>query len=251
MDSVQTGTRALALATSLALMLSGCSGARETHDPPATVPATPEATTPAPDRPPPTATPAPVQLALQRPEPLCPPATALDIAPPAGDVRYELIDPYLSDTALERLGRYNVWCTYKPVDAGEPGEDMVLAEHVVITSETRLYRAWEESRWREVYPALPLESDNLDQWRVALASSRDKGVWWAGCGPREPCPEGREPTVQTRAWQTQFEGHVGNLEFYVHIIYIAERLPADAESRTVEIFRSLVLATMESYERVG
>jgi hypothetical protein len=127
---------------------------------------------------------------------------------------------------------------------------MVLADHVVITSETRLFRTWEDAQWRDSYAVLPLESDNLDDWRIAIRHSRDKGVWWEGCGPDQPCADGEEPTVRTRAWQTQFDGYAGNLEFWVYITYVAERLPADAEARTVEIFRSLVLATVESYERV-
>jgi hypothetical protein len=242
-------TRVLALVTGLVVVLSGCSGTRETQDPPTATPTT-GATTPATERPSPTGSPATVQLAFQPPDPICPPASALEIAPPAGDQRHRLIDPYLSDTNVEQFNHYLVLCDYMPADAGGPGEDMVFADHVVITSETRLYRTWEDAEWRAFYPLLPLESDNLDDWRGAIGLSWDKGVWGEACGPNQPCADGEEPTVQTRAWQTQFEGYAGNLEFYVHITYVAERVPADAETRTVEIFRSLVLATMDSYERV-
>jgi hypothetical protein len=249
MDNILSSTRALALGTGLAVVLSGCSAAREAQDPPTAVPTT-EATTPAAESPSPTESPTPIRLAFQRPDPLCPPASALEITSPAGAQSHELIDPYLSDTELERADRYHVWCTYKHADAGEDSEDMVLTDHVLITSETRLFRTWEEAQRRDSDPMLPLESDDLDDWLDAIVSSRDEGIWWEGCGPSQACEGGEEPTVRTRAWQTRFEGYAGNLEFYAHITYVAERLPADAESRTVEVFRNLVLATLESYERV-
>ena len=48
-----------------------------------------------------------------------------------------------------------------------------------------------------------------------------------------------------------FNGHVGNLDFdEVRVQYIAEVIPADVESRVLAIFRDLVLAVLDTYERV-
>lgn len=44
--------------------------------------------------------------------------------------------------------------------------------------------------------------------------------------------------------------HVGNLEYYVSVTYVADTLPPDAEDRTVQVFRDLVRTSVSNYERV-
>jgi hypothetical protein len=168
---------------------------------------------------------------------------------PLADRRaYELSNTYSdSDTEVERSGHHLAVCGYERADIGD-GEDMILEDHGSLSAELLLWRSWEDSVHASLYPALPVQSADLDQWRIAMGFQRER-VGWEGCGEETPCEEGEEPTVRTRKWLTDFHGHVGNLEFEVTVSYIAQRRPADLERRTVEIFRDFVLAAMQSYER--
>lgn len=129
-------------------------------------------------------------------------------------------------------------------------EDMILEDHARISAEIALYRDWADSDWSRIYPELPVASDDLEDWSIAIWASDDPRVRWEGCGPATPCGDSENPTVRTYALQTRFQAHVGNLEFYVRVSYIAEELPADVRERTIEIFRDLVLTVVDSRERV-
>jgi hypothetical protein len=228
------------------VVLSGCTGQRTAEAPP-----TPTSTTPASLAPPETPeTPEPVRIEFEfrRPDPLCPSVAALEALPLVDQYPYALVDPFLSDARTERFGYFDVYCDYQRAEIGD-GDDMILEDHARIGANFALYPRWEDSAHADFYPALPVQSADLDDWQAAATFRRERD-WWEGCGEGTLCAEGEEPTVQTLAWQRDFLGHVGNLEFDVTVTYIAQRLPADVELRTVEIFRDLVLATMESYERV-
>jgi hypothetical protein len=190
---------------------------------------------------------APIEFRYQPPDPPCVPVSALDTLPASEDGSYALDDRFTEGEA-----RLRAFCAYERSGIGVgPEEDTILEDHVLITSEITLFREWGDSDFAAVYPELPVASDDLDDWSVAVSTShKDDDPWWEGCGPATPCADDEEPTVRTYVWKTNFEGHAGNLEFYVRVYYIAEHLPFDAESQTIEIFRDLVLAVVESRERV-
>jgi hypothetical protein len=232
-----------------AVVLAGCTGQRAAETPPTTPPVT--SPTPAePDTPEPSgSSPDPVQIEFefQRPDPICPPVSALQALPMASQRSYLLVDPYLNETAIERFGRFAVICSYERAEVGGDGEDRILEDHARIGAQVRLYPQWEDSPFADLYRPLPVQSAALDDWRTAVGIS-EEDVRWEGCGEGMPCAEGEEPTVRTLVLHVDFTGHVGNLEFDVTVSYIAQRLPADVELRAVEIFRDFVLAAMEGYE---
>jgi hypothetical protein len=246
-DLREQSGRPLLIALVVTLILSACTGGRDASDPPTTTaaPGTREAPeTARPGSPTATEPREPIQFAFQRPDEPCPPVTALESLP-TGSRAHWLADPSLH----ENEDNYLAICRYERPEVTEHDEDVVLEDHALITSEITLYSDWEGSPWDGVYPELPVESDRLDDWEVAIWARDDREVWWEGCGSA-PCDDGDEPTVRTYRLGLKFFGHVGNLEFYARVSYIAERLPADAESRIVAIFRDLVLAGVGSYGRV-
>jgi hypothetical protein len=146
-------------------------------------------------------------------------------------------------------------CLTCPLDRSRPlaqppellhGErDVLLEDHVLVNATITVFRERSDSRWADVYPDLPVGSDDLDDWAVAVLYQRDLDNWLEGCEPDLVCAEGEEPTVSTDAWQTTFNGFVGNLEFYVTVTYVAERLPTNAQALNVAVFRELVLAEVD------
>ena len=112
------------------------------------------------------------------------------------------------------------------------------------------FRDWADSDWSETYRPLPVSVDDLAAWSATGTGPRLIDPWREGCAPATPCPAGEEPTVRTRAHQSLFTAHAGNLEFHVRITYIAERPPPDVEERIVAIFRELALAAIADRARV-
>jgi hypothetical protein len=181
----------------------------------------------------------------QRPDPPCLPAPDLTFLPSAGEHRYESLEPALFE---EERGGFREHCSYKLAEIGD-GEDMVRDDHVYVSLNMALFRQWRDSSWYGVYPEIPVGSDDLRDWSFGIPRP-GRNVVWEGCGPATPCAGGEEPTVRTYSSQTGFYGHVGNLEIYARITYIAEHLPADVQDRITAIFRELVLAIVDSKERV-
>lgn len=140
-------------------------------------------------------------------------------------------------------------CVYELASVEDP-DVVVAADHVVITAHMSLYDDWSNAPWRDQYPEIPIYSEDLEDWQGTLWVSRDRGVWRESCAPDESCAENSDGGERNHAWTSSFEGRVGSLDFWVTVVYIAEELPADVRERTVEIFRDLVLATLETYERV-
>lgn len=236
--------RPLVAALAIVVPLAGCTPDPQVTDDPDPSPSPPAATA----TPTATSTPQPraIEFEYRPPDSPCPDVSALHALPPAGGDTYVSSDPFLQ----ERDGNIFTICSYRPAGFDTDREALILPEHVIVSAEIKLYRRWEDSQWSDSYPALPVHSDDLDDWATGILSSRDRGVWREGCDP-DPCGEGAGPTVATHAWQTRFTGHVGNLELHVRITYVAEQLPPDAEQRTIAIFRGLVLAAVDHWHRTG
>lgn len=242
------GRRMLAaVAVTGLLLVPGCVSGGDSD-----TPATPEgagsqtgAATPA-LSPGPTPSPAePIRFVYAPPDSPCVPVADLMFLPSAGERDYESVDP---DFSRENVGGgWREYCIYRLAEIGD-GDDMVRADHVFIRMDYAVYRKWEDSD-EQSYPELPVWSDDVELWRQ-FDITRDPRVVWEGCGPATPCEDGEEPTVRTYGLRAWYSGHVGNLELDVRIEYIAERLPVDVEDRLVAIFRDLVLAVVDSKERV-
>lgn len=242
----------MAVAVTSAVLLSGCTGQRAAEAPPTTAPATPTTPTASPATPATPTEPAQIEFEFRQPDPVCPPVSALETLPLADQDPYELVrSSSYSDTDVERFGHFWTLCSYQRAEIGEGGDDMILEDHARISAQVNLYRRRDDPLNTNLGLSnrpLPVQSVDLDDWRVAAGFDREM-VWWEGCGEEGPCAEGEQPTTGTRAWQVVFKGHVGNLEFLdVTVSYIAQRLPADVELRTIEIFRDFALAAMDGYE---
>lgn len=182
---------------------------------------------------------------------MCPPVAALDTLAHVDQRRYVSVDPLLIDHVDD--GFYRTFCTYERAEIGE-GDDTILDDHTVITAQIQLYRTWADApnSRLQYWPELPVASTNLDDWERTSTKRDDQRVWWEGCGANTPCKGDEEPTVRSYVSRWAFRGHVGNLDFdEVRIQYIAERIPPDVESKVLAIFRDLVLAVLDSYQRAG
>jgi hypothetical protein len=181
-----------------------------------------------------------VEFAYQAPEEVCAPAAVLEDLPQTGSQRYAL------DTSLSTDDRWiRSYCTYQPPELLHGDRDMLLEDHVLVGATITVFQERSDSSWASVYPDLPVGSEDLDDWAVAILYWRDLDDWRQGCEPDLVCAEGEESTVSTDAWQTVFNGFVGNLEFYVRVTYAAERLPTNAQALNVAVFRELVLAEVD------
>lgn len=229
------------------LILAGCTGGQSPEDPtppatstpPATLPPAPTSQTPPVE---------PIEFTFQAPDPPCPPASSLETLPLSGEHDYESFKPSL----FERDDSFFMICGYNPVGA-RGDEDMIVEDHASVSANIYLYRRWEDSRnsRQQFWPELPVGSDDLDDWKETVWTTDRRRVRWEGCGPETPCQDGEEPTVRTYASQWAIRGHVGNLDFdEVVVQYIAEQIPADVESRVLAIARDVVLAVVDSYERI-
>lgn len=185
-----------------------------------------------------------VEFAFEPPEPTCPPVSELRSLPGKEQHSYR-VDPSFHE--LDR--QLAAHCTYMPEVLFDDIDHMLLDDHVVITSQIRLFPNWYESSFAGQYPALPVDSEDLADWFVGVFVPGDADVWREWCGS-EVCEEGERPTSRTHRKETLFAAHVGNLEFYVAVIYGAESLPGNVRRQAVTIFRELVLATMEVWNRV-
>lgn len=233
------------------LLLTGCTSgdAPDGHSSPSPDPSTP-ATSAAPE----SQMPDPagdVRFAYQPPDSPCPPVSTLETLPLSGGGPYVLTDPFFSND--DRFGYLLEICTYELAELKDVvgrDEDTVLTDHVQVEAHFRLYRDREtDSPNVDLYPALPPEPGELDQWDQAASWNRKRRVWWEECEPA-PCAEGQEPTVRTYAFQRDFKGHVGNLEFDVTVAYIGETLPRGVEVTVVSVARDVVLAMVATKQRV-
>lgn len=192
-----------------------------------------------------------VRFAYQPPDSPCPPASALETLPLPGGSPYALTDPYFSDNG--RFGYLLEICRYgltELKDIAGPDEDTVLADHVVVNAKFKLYRDREaDSPNVDLYPELPPEPGELDEWDEAFPTTGQQRAWWEECEPA-PCAEGQDPSVRTYAFQRDFRGHVGNLEFDMTVAYIGETLPPGVEDTVVSVARDVVLAMVATKERV-
>jgi hypothetical protein len=230
----------------VAVLLVGCSGGQPLggDGPPSPSPSVPAGSpTPTGSAEPvgPTEQDLAIEFAFQAPDEPCPPVSALTTLPPVDGEEYILHDPFLD----ERDTRFLEICTYKLAGVGE--DDIVLQDHVHVSAHFTLFRQWAGT---ELYRPLPISVDDLAAWSAVRTGTRLIDPWREGCAPATPCPTGEEPTVRTRGHESLFAAHAGNLEFYVNVVYIAERLPPDVEERTVAIFRELALAAIAERERV-
>jgi hypothetical protein len=233
----------------VAVLLVGCSGGQPlggdgSPSPSPSVPAGSPAPTGSAEPIGPTEEDLAIEFAFEAPDEPCPPVSALTTLPPVDGEEYVLHDPFLEELDT----RFLEICTYRLAGVGE--DDIVLEEHVRVSAHFTLFRDWADSDWGEMYRPLPVSSDDRAAWSAARTTARLIDPWREGCAPATPCPAGEEPTVQTRAHQSLFAAHAGNLEFHVRITYIAERLPPDVEERTVAIFRELALAAIANRERL-
>jgi hypothetical protein len=230
--------------------MGGCTGGEPLEERSPSITSAPPASPPT--TPTPTATPLEsLEFALQEPDPVCPAVSALDTLPLVDEHRYVLVDPLLVDH-IDDDGFYRTFCGYERAELGD-GDDMIIEDHASITAQIQLYRSWESSPNSQLrsWPALPVASDNLDDWERTATTRDDQRVQWEGCGGDTPCEEDEEPTLRTYVSRWAFRGHVGNLDFdEVRVQYVAQEIPADVESRVLAIFRDLVLAVLDTYERV-
>lgn len=236
-----------AAAIAVGLLGSGCTSGGDGDAGP-----TPVVTTPPTSVAPPSLSPSPspspveatdIEFVYEPPDSPCLPASDLTFLPAARDRTYELINSYVH--ALEVSGGLREGCQYELAEIGD-GDDMVLDDHVQFTLHVTVFQ--DRPAWFRDFQALPVESDDLGVWPLGV--SRPISVVWEGCGPGVACAEGEKPTVRTHVRQASFEGHIGNLEINARINYIAEGLPADVAERTAAIYRDLVLAVVDSKERV-
>jgi hypothetical protein len=195
---------------------------------------------------------------FRAPDPPCPPPSALETLPIADERSEVLFDPALTvsaPTLIEQADHFLMTCTY---DRGEDGDaDAALPrEYARISARIVLYRAWNDSPNSQVraYDELPVSSGDLGDWEAAAQVRDDPSVLGEGCGPAAPCEEGEEPTERSYRLHWEFSGHVDNLDFAnVAVTYRVERLPLDLaasmEPTVVAIFRDLVLAVLDGYER--
>lgn len=250
--AVRPWARRLATATGVAvLLLTGCTSDEAPDAPgspapsptPATA-ATPESQTPKPTE--------EVRFVYQPPDSPCAPVSALETLPLPGGDPYILADPFFSDE--DRFGYLLEICTYelatlKSVEGRD--KDRVLTDHVQIEAQFRLYRDHADSTFVELhlYPELPPEPGELDEWDEAFPTTGQQRAWWEECEPA-PCAEGQDPSVRTYAFQRDFRGHVGNLEFDMTVAYIGETLPPGVEVTVVSVARDVVLAMVATKERV-
>lgn len=245
--------RARAAAVAGLLLLTGCTSdgapaddAAPSASPPPTSDAPPATNSPTPS-PSPTPEPVDIEFEYERPDPVCPDVSDIERLASTDDGSYTLEDP-----SLHEEPKLKVFCRYWHSDVEYGEDDTLLEDHFQVTSEVALYRDWSRSRWAGEYPALPLRSADIGTWDVGVLGTRNIDGWWEGCGSGQtPCADDEEPEVRTDARQTIFQGHVGNLEFYVHVTYVSEDPPPDAEERNTEVFRDLVRATVDNYAQAG
>jgi hypothetical protein len=242
-----------------ALLLSGCSsGEGEPQDP--TTPSPQASPTPSMfqwDAPPfspatePTIDPDEPRFAVELPDPLCPPVTALTSLDLTDPEPYELENATSGETNV--FGRYlRVGCTYKRPDIGE--HDVELEDHFLVIIRAYLHEdvgttgVFGRTKYEYV---LPVDSTSLLEWREATFISVAERAWREGCESATPCPEGEQPTVHNRRLRGWYEGRVGNVEFEGRISYIAEEIPDDALKSSLAVFRDYVLAFIDQLERTA
>ena len=183
-----------------------------------------------------------IEFEFEVPDEVCVPVSDLDGAAPIGEREYAVDEDLF--TYME--GRIVSACLYGPpelVVAGE--EEMILEDHVIVDSRVTVFQERSDSPWVAVYRDIPVVSGDLEDWAVAIGHHRDVERWREGCLPDGMCAEGQRPMVHTKAWETVFEGFVGNLEFYVAVVYVSRNIPDDVVMRNLEIFRELVLAEVD------
>jgi len=199
---------------------------------------------PVPSMAPPVETVEPVgfEFEFEAPAETCVPVSVVEEMVPPGERAYALDDDlftYMEDRIVSS-------CLYAPAEILDAGEEAILLEdHVIVSGRITVFRDRSDSPWAGTYPDIPVTSDDLNDWAVAVIFQRDVEGWREGCLPDGPCAEGERPTVRTDAWETVFVGFVGNLEFYVPVVYVSRDLPDDVAVRNVEIFREFVLAEVD------
>src|SRR5690606_22179660 len=195
-----------------------------------------------------TVAPVEIEFEFREPDEVCVPVSELAEVAPIGEREYALDE----DLFTYRGDRIVSSCLYEPAQLVAGGDDEILLEdHVIVDAHITLFLERSASPWAGVYPDVPVASDDLEDWAVAIGHHRDVERWREGCLPDGMCAEGQRPTVYTKAWETVFEGFVGNLEFYVAVVYVSRNLPDDVVMGNLEIFRELVLAEVDRRTRRG
>lgn len=235
-----------AVALAAAVSLTACSDSDVTSDPPTPSRLKDDGGTDSPsssaaDRPESTYEPSDIDFVFQLPEEPCPAAGPrlgggrLDMA------NYRLLDPRVH----EQDENIHVICLYDREELLDDNGSLVSEDHVRIVSELSLYPTREDSPSSANYAELPATSRELIHWEEAVLTSRELDAANI-CDIMDPC--GKESSVALEGREHVFAGHVGNLEFYVSVIYFSETIPEDALERNTAIFRNLALATVENYE---
>lgn len=170
-----------------------------------------------------------IEFAYEAPDPVCVPVSELPL-PGADEYDYRT-DPSLIESYNIRVG-----CVYDL-------DGIVDGDHVRVYVRASLYPHRDEAIMLGAFPDLPVDSEDLNDWAVAVLNSRAVDPWTEGCPLDPACGEGEDTGVE--AWWSEMNGMVGNLEFDSRIHYIAESPPDDALITNLEIFRAFVLAELE------
>lgn len=235
-------TPATAAAAAAMLLLAGaCTGtdadqSAPTSTPPPTATTTPQAPsptlTPSPTpSPTPRIDPATIDFTYQAPDPVCVPVDELSL--PGADQHNYHTDPSLNESNKIRIG-----CVYELDHIAEE-------DHVRVYIRTSLYPHRNDSPMAKVFPDIPIDSDDLNEWANTGTGGRNYEPWSEGCPAEPTCGNDKAPTSDTVAREGWFSGMVGNLEIDARITYISSDLPDDVVRTNLTIFRTYILAELQ------